>query len=138
MIAARIGLVLLTVFAAPVRLAGAQGTPAMSPSGSSGARFGSRCQLRKSQHLWRDARRQKRSAAAGGGLQRRDGLCQHLVMVEGKRRQIREREPGGPGGIVAGAELDPVRMDDGPIGDRHDPTARVAARLAEGVELVQG
>ena len=59
-----------------------------------------------------------------------------LAVVEGQGGQFGNREPRGVRSIGAGLEQLRQR-DQGVVGHRHNAAARVAAGLAEGVELLQ-
>lgn len=103
----------------------------------SGRRAGQRCLNDRRAHLI-----EKHLSVWGSRLQRllecRGGLREHLIMIEGQRRQVVERKPPGGCGVVSCLEMDPVGADDRPVSDRHNPAAGIATRIAKGVELIHG
>ena len=60
-----------------------------------------------------------------------------LLVIEGERRKVVDREPGRVGGIGRGLDLVIGELDQRVVGDGHDPLARVSIERAVGVELLE-
>lgn len=71
------------------------------------------------------------------GAQAAEGVIDDLGVIESEGRQFVAGKPTGVGGVGGGGQFELGGVDEGEVGHRHYPVARVAAGLAEGVKLFQ-